>query len=367
MIINEMKADNAQTFNALNKQLKSIYGVSINESVSEAELLKLQKTSKKIINEMKMNNTSINNSKKYSMYVLINEAIDARLPQLVSDKQNKIKQEVVDSLVAMIEHNLKMGCKLDACIEAAMKSYYSSGYLFKGEEIKSMIEYKLNTLAQVELSEYHKEENHHSDENYDKGQATMNQNMSASIVGEMKKELETDPKFKLNESEVEEAEIIIATKGFSKSLQEMIEKVGRLQNEDLPPLTDQMRSNFGNESAIMFHEKTQGTLQSVLDALYYSKEEIDRVVQDMATGKMEWQTDLEGEMDTDMNMNMDMDMNPENQEQELGDELIDPDLDVEPEVSDEEPLGRIRKESVQQLYKKMKVIEARLAKANKSK
>lgn len=364
MIIKEMKADNVQTFNALNKRLKSIYGVSINEKSNRDELLKLKESSVRIINDMKMNNSSINNSKKYGMYILVNEAIDARLPQLVSDKQNKIKQDVVDSLVLMIEHNLKLGCKLENCIDAAMKSYYSSQYMFNGDEIKSMIESKINSLAQVELSHSQEDLNNkynHIDDQFSKGHEEMNKGMGASIVGEMKKHLDSETKFKLKESEVEEAEIIIATKGFSKSLQEMIEKVGRLQNEDLPPLTDQMRSNFGNESAIMFHEKTQGTLQSVLDALYYSKEEIDRVVQDMATGKMEWQTDLEGEMSSDIGDDLDQ----LDQEQSMDDELMDPDLDLEPELGDEEPLGRVRKESVQHLYNKMKVIEAKLAKANK--
>ena len=46
---------------------------------------------------------------------------------------------------------------------------------------------------------------------------------------------------RLLETEVSQAEVMMAAKKFAEELQEMVEKIGRLQNEDLPPVTDQMR------------------------------------------------------------------------------------------------------------------------------
>ena len=176
----------------------------------------------------------------------------------------------------------------------------------------------------------------------------------------------------LLESEVEEAEIVIATKGFSKSLQEMIEKIGRLQNEDLPPLADQMRQNYGNAEAHAFHEKTQLTLQHVLDALYESKEQIDNAVQEMARGNLEFNVDMDldtengedmgmpgDDMDMDVDADLDVDMGAEEPEGELAD--IEQDLeDVGIDSDEEKALGRPRNESAK------KILAAKIAKLEES-
>lgn len=176
---------------------------------------------------------------------------------------------------------------------------------------------------------------------------------------------------KLLESEVEEAEIVIATKGFSKSLQEMIEKIGRLQNEDLPPLADQMRQNYGNAEAHSFHEKTQLTLQNVLDALYESKEQIDNAVQEMARGNLDFNIDMDLDSENgeempaddmpadDMDVDIDADMDVEEPDGELAD--IEQDLaDVDVDADDEEALGRPRTESAK------KILAAKIAKLEES-
>lgn len=171
---------------------------------------------------------------------------------------------------------------------------------------------------------------------------------------------------KLLESEVEEAEIVIATKGFSKSLQEMIEKIGRLQNEDLPPLADQMRQNYGNAEAHAFHEKTQLTLQNVLDALYESKEQIDNAVQEMARGNLDFNIDMDLDSENgeempadDIDVDLDVDAGEEMPEPEAGDELadIEDELgDIEMDADEDEALGRPRNESAR------KVLAAKIAK-----
>lgn len=172
----------------------------------------------------------------------------------------------------------------------------------------------------------------------------------------------------LLESEVEEAEIVMSAKSFSRSMQEMIEKIGRLQNEDLPPLSDQMRNNFGAAVSHSFHTQMQSALQSVMDALYGAKDEVDNAVDKMATG------DLTFGMDNDMEAlgspgqeREEFDMGPElDVGAEIDDEL--PEIDVE----DEEPLGRAMKESAEsrkaslmQIKRKMKILEAQLKKRKK--
>lgn len=86
----------------------------------------------------------------------------------------------------------------------------------------------------------------------------------------------------LLETEVSHAEVMIASKEFAQEMQELIEKIGRLQNERLPPVTDQMREIFGSEASSAFHTQIYGALQGVMDSLYSAKGQIDDAVTNMA-------------------------------------------------------------------------------------
>lgn len=164
---------------------------------------------------------------------------------------------------------------------------------------------------------------------------------------------------RLLETEVSQAEVMMAAKGFAQELQEMIEKIGRLQNEDLPPVTDQMRETYGMESSSAFQTQIYGALQGVMDALYTAKGQVDDAVSNMAsTGMVGAQTDMDlpvdgmddmGAMDTDAGLDADLDN-------------IDGNLDATDEFGaedGEEPLGRAMKtEALQQKVAQMqKLVE----------
>jgi lipoate-protein ligase A len=151
---------------------------------------------------------------------------------------------------------------------------------------------------------------------------------------------------RLLETEVSQAEVMMAAKGFAQELQEMVEKIGRLQNEDLPPVTDQMRETYGMESASAFQTQIYGALQSVMDSLYTAKGQVDDAVGNMAaTGSVTAEVDMDKDI---MNPGMDVD---------AMDDLdnIEADFDTGDDMDDEfggadeeEPLGRAMKESALQ-------------------
>lgn len=179
---------------------------------------------------------------------------------------------------------------------------------------------------------------------------------------------------KLLETEVSQAEVMMAAKGFAQELQEMIEKIGRLQNEDLPPVTDQMRETYGMQSASAFQTQIYGALQSVMDSLYTAKAQVDDSVSNMATtGQFNAETDMDADMGMDagadptaMDGEMDADLDPE----------MDADLDnIGDEMGDdfggaeaEEPLGRSMKaESVRRMEQKILEMQRLVSKARKLK
>lgn len=175
------------------------------------------------------------------------------------------------------------------------------------------------------------------------------------------------------EGEVEQAEVIIAAKGFSQELQDMIEKVGRLMNEDLGPVTDQMRQAYGPEVAGSFQSSMQGELENVLETLRGAKGSMDSAVASISQGQA---PDAGNDMDMDVDMGMDdelggddLGMGDELGGDELGGELdVDAELDVSGDIGGgdefggemgiEEPLGRAAKEA-KEVALKNKIVEMR--------
>ena len=183
---------------------------------------------------------------------------------------------------------------------------------------------------------------------------------------------------RLLETEVSQAEVMMAAKGFAQELQEMVEKIGRLQNEDLPPVTDQMRETYGMESASAFQTQIYGALQSVMDALYTAKGQVDDAVGNMAsTGQVGAATDMDkdigmggadGGMDGDMGMDDgdmgDADLDLDNIGDELGGEGEEGDEFGGAEG--EEPLGRAMKTEAA-LQRKVMEMQKLVMKARKLK
>lgn len=128
------------------------------------------------------------------------------------------------------------------------------------------------------------------------------------------------------EVEVEQAEVVMALRALSDDVQEHIERIGRMVNEDLPAIADQMASEFGAESATAMRGQIEQSLQSVLDANKMGKEGVDGAINTLTGG---------GDLGNSSDMGM---MEPE-EDPSLDDMAMDT---VEPAAAgpEEEPLGR---------------------------
>jgi hypothetical protein len=166
----------------------------------------------------------------------------------------------------------------------------------------------------------------------------------------------------LLETEVSQAEVMMAAKGFAQELQEMVEKIGRLQNEDLPPVTDQMRETYGMESASAFQTQIYGALQGVMDSLYTAKGQVDDAVANMATtGQVTAQVD----MDKNINVNVDG-MDGMDTDTDL--DNLDSELAADDEfggAEEEDPLGRGMKAESVVLQRKVLEMKKLVDKARK--
>ena len=80
------------------------------------------------------------------------------------------------------------------------------------------------------------------------------------------------------EVEVEQAEVVMALRALADDVQEHVERVGRMINEDLPAILDQMKSEFGAEQAVQMKQTMEQTLTAVLDSNKAGKDGLDGVI-----------------------------------------------------------------------------------------
>jgi len=82
----------------------------------------------------------------------------------------------------------------------------------------------------------------------------------------------------LNEGEVSNAEVLLAAKDMVDSVQDTIEKVGKMQNEQLPQLLDSIRDQIGSEQADAFKNAVGETLNQLMQNLQTAREGVDNGV-----------------------------------------------------------------------------------------
>lgn len=80
---------------------------------------------------------------------------------------------------------------------------------------------------------------------------------------------------KLTESEVQQAQVILASQDMVDQVQKMIEQVTSLQFKDLPALVDQIRNEIGYEQATKFNADATAALGGMVQNLQGSKAQLE--------------------------------------------------------------------------------------------
>lgn len=105
----------------------------------------------------------------------------------------------------------------------------------------------------------------------------------------------------LKESEVEQAQVVLAAQDMVDKVQSMLEDVSELQFKDLPALVDAIKNQVGIEQATQFNTDASTALTGLLKNIQVAKQQLD-VALGVVTGQPQVTPDLAGMADT---------MNPE--------------------------------------------------------
>ena len=379
MILSDIGRNPQTILKQINKHLNENYGFVINEQASRAELDDIADRVYTEIVDLKFSGLYSNNSPEISQRLLILEGLKTIKESFKSPDYDTLIDQMANCVVDYLRRTSAEDSQenFDDAVKDAMRIYRSSEYQFPDYTVEDAIRdaalSKLGTAPQVPMdmmqTHYSQTDNLVNDEFDDPAGMPDTQHIDTVDTTDIPKDIkmfEKNAMIKqlrtLLESQVSQAEVMMAAKGFAQELQEMVEKVGRLQNEDLPPVTDQMRETYDTDSATSFQTLVYSAMQNVMDALYTAKNQIDDVVENMATrGSVDAETDMDKEVDVDYGSDI------EPADDELGDDT-ELDLDNVAAVDDEfgaaeeeEPLGRSPKmESVKRLERQVEEMRSLL-------
>ena len=135
------------------------------------------------------------------------------------------------------------------------------------------------------------------------------------------------------EDEVGEAEALMAAQDMVDRIQGMLEDVGEMLNEELPPLTDSLRRSAGADAAASFNSSSSETLNSLLEACRSSREAMANSVAGLSGGEPTTMGDIKT-AEPDAESNLDADDEVDLDDFEASDAAIGGD----------EPLGRAKRD-----------------------
>jgi len=77
---------------------------------------------------------------------------------------------------------------------------------------------------------------------------------------------------------IEEAEVVMATRSMVSTIQDQIEKIGRMINEEIPAISEQVQSEMGREVAQSYAENVSELLNTYLEEARAAKEGMERAI-----------------------------------------------------------------------------------------
>jgi hypothetical protein len=150
----------------------------------------------------------------------------------------------------------------------------------------------------------------------------------------------------LKENEMDQAEIVLATKSVTDELQAMAEKLAKIEATSIMPLLDNIRLNFGPQYADQLSSDATASLQAVLDAVKHAKDQIGKNItnmQQIITGE-----GVGNDMATNVGVPDESTAEPEADTPEKPAKPAKPDTPSDQDISDvfsDAPVGRETKES----------------------
>jgi len=80
---------------------------------------------------------------------------------------------------------------------------------------------------------------------------------------------------RLNESEIQQAQVVLAAQDMVDKMQSMVEDVSELQFKELPALVDSIKNQVGIDQATQFNQDATAALTGLLQNIQGAKQQLD--------------------------------------------------------------------------------------------
>jgi superfamily I DNA and/or RNA helicase len=120
----------------------------------------------------------------------------------------------------------------------------------------------------------------------------------------------------LLEGDAAEAEVTMAARGIVDELQDIIEKLGKIQNDQLGPLGDEMAFTHGTDEANQFKQTSMSSIDGLLQSARTTKDEMNNALLTLSgqAPTVDMDDDMEigtGDMEADMKADVELDIEDE--------------------------------------------------------
>lgn len=398
----------------INNFLKENYGYSISDKASVSDLNAMHKSALDKISKIKESKSNVHSCPEYNEQILVLNGIalvlEGKQINESSYKQSENYMMIVSNLADFVIKNVSVGDSFEEALAEAMKYYRSSKYRFPETEVEydvkmaasgEMGQGEPTIMANEDITNDDTEEviegDFHPDQLNDpemKGKAQSYLDKVGSSLSLEPKEDDPEDLDKgwvndsarygktnklrmkegfvkdlraLMENEVAESEVIMSAKGISSDLQEMLEKIGRIMNEHLGPIGEQMSQIYGSEVGDKYYQDTHDRLESTLDVIRNSMFENNRVIDGIASsGNFGSENDMGGDLGGLGSMG-DEEMPADDMDLDVGLDAELPGDDMFGADDFDEPLGRAQKETNEQrLDRAIRSVQHKLAEAKRA-
>jgi len=105
---------------------------------------------------------------------------------------------------------------------------------------------------------------------------TLNPDEQKTVTAIAAQKTEGKKKRMVKESEIQQAQVVMAAQDMVDRLQKMMEEISSMQFKDLPALTDSIKNDIGVEQATQFQQSAAGALTQLLAAVQQGKTQMEQ-------------------------------------------------------------------------------------------
>ena len=309
MFLNEFNQTGKQRLARINKFLKEEFNMSITKGFPTSEkLLKLQETAENALIQIKGSSKKFHLHPEYAKFLNLKEAASCMLKEgMYAD--SPAHAEMKEMINASVRDLMDSGYNIDEAAGECMNRFRMDNRFAHDDDYVLPL---VQAAAEQYMHDCNPEEDRHSkrrlrDNVADAVVQTTGENIeesidsfasntgkSAAAIVEFLNSLSEDKmdagikmfnsaRQTVNEDvAVEQAEVVMAVRALSDDIQDQVERIGRMMNEDMPAIADQMRKEMGAQTAQQLTDQIQQTLNAHLESAKATKNGLDQSVDAMS-------------------------------------------------------------------------------------